>query len=159
MKRGFTISLLILSACYLLKGDLVLRDSDLSYRFNRLGGGYSTLNEFDSEIILLYFFTSYCLPCIKDIQFFQENKEYFTRTRVSIIGIGMDYNGEITLVPFVEFNKINFPVMLADRNITEGKWGFGKINTIPAAILIQRKEKRYRIHTGTINREVISSFR
>ncbi len=159
MKQILLFFILLICSCYLLKGDIRLRESDFSYKFKRLGGGYSTLNEFDGEIILLYFFSSDCIPCIKDIKFFNENKEYLKDQKVIIIGIGMDYNGEITLAPFVRFNNIVFPVMLSDENMIKGQWGFGKINTIPATIMIHKREKRYQIHTGNLNREVISSFK
>ncbi|MCX7943334.1 MAG: TlpA family protein disulfide reductase [Deltaproteobacteria bacterium] len=136
-----------------------MADDALSYKFKRVNGGYSTLHEFSSEIIVLYFFSSYCVICLFDIEFIRQNEEYFSKNKIAIIGIGMDYNKETTLLPFIEINKIKFPVMIADENITNGDWVFGKITTIPASILINKKEKRYKIYTGNLTRDIILQIR
>jgi len=153
------LSLFILIDCYLIKGGIPLRDEVYDYRFKRLDGGYSTLNEFSDDTILIYFFSSYCLPCIKDIEYFKSEMEYFHKNRVSIIGVGMDYNREITLAPFVDYYKLAFPVMIADNSIIEGRWIFGKISEIPSTIIINKREKRYRIISGNINKETIFESR
>lgn len=142
----------------MVKGGSLLKEEVLSYRFQRLDGGYSTLREFDSEIYLLYFFSSYCIPCVKDIAFLNEHRAFYNRGKVTVIGVGMDYNGATTLKPFAEYNNIWFPVMLVDKNILEGNWLFGKITTIPTTILINRKEKRYLIHTGNLSDDIIKQI-
>lgn len=153
------VILLLTSSCFLIKGGHKLNNEDLSYRFKRLNGGYSTLEEYDNEIILLYFFTSYCIPCILDFNFIEQNANFLSENKVTIIGIGMDYNQETTLKPFVTYNKIKFPVMVADKNIMNGDWSFGKIIAVPSIIVINKKEKRYYIHSGNISRELINEIR
>ncbi|MCX7958911.1 MAG: hypothetical protein N3B13_07680, partial [Deltaproteobacteria bacterium] len=69
--------------------------------------------------------------------------------------VGMDYNRDTTLKPFVDYNQIEFPVMVADDNIYNGNWAFGKITTIPTSVIINKKEKRYFIYTGNISRDKI----
>ncbi len=139
----------------MIKGGTALDDESLLYKFKRMEGGYSTLAEFDNNIILLYFFTSYCIPCLADFSFFRKNKDLLSENGIIIIGVGMDYNKEITLKPFVNYNRFNFPVMVADDNIFKGDWAFGKITTTPTTILINKKEKRYYIHTGNIRKDII----
>jgi len=154
MKKAF-LFLIVLSACYLIKGGIPLKDEVLDYRFKRLGGGYSTLREFSEDTILIYLFTSYCIPCIKDIEYLNREMEYFHRNGVSIIGLGMDYNGEVTLVPFRDYYNIKFPLMMADKEVFEGRWVFGQISVIPSTIIIKRRENRYFIVTGNINRDIL----
>ncbi len=146
-------------SCFIIKGGHQLDNKELSYRFKRLYGGYSTIEEFGNEIILLYFFTSYCITCIMDINFIEKNEKFFQENRISIIGIGMDYNKETTLGPFVTYNNIKFPVMIADENIINGDWSFGKITMVPSSILINKRERRYYVRTGNLSREILMKIK
>ncbi len=160
MNRFLISAFLILSlSCFMVKGGKPLKEDILSYRFQRLGGGYSTVSEFDAEIYIIYFFSSYCLTCISDINFFLENRNLLSEKRIIILGVGMDYNKETTLKPFVEYNGIDFPVMVAGNDIINGDWPLGKITTIPTSVLINKREKRFFIHTGNISKDIINQIR
>ncbi len=160
MKRVLIIVIFTVStSCFMIKGGNTFKEELYSYRFQRLDGGYSTISEYSGDIYILYFFTSYCLPCIADLNFFKQNKNHFSENKIVLIGIGMDYNREITLKPFVEYNKIDFPVMIADKNIINGDWTFKRITTIPTSILINKKERRYIIHIGNLSEDIIKQIK
>lgn len=101
------------------------------------------LADYKGRIVLLDFWATWCGPCKMEIPHLKELQAQFGEKGVQIIGVTVDKNAERVVPPFMEKNKFNYPVVVADAAIQRE---YGGIRSIPTAFLIDRNgmiRKRY----------------
>jgi hypothetical protein len=75
------------------------------------------------------------LPTLQSLQ-----RDYGTRG-FRMVGVGMDLEGAKVLEPFAYSMELNYPVLLADERIRDGRSAFGPIRAIPTTFLLDREGK------------------
>ncbi|MFH1051521.1 MAG: TlpA disulfide reductase family protein [bacterium] len=77
------------------------------------------LNNFEGKTILLDFWYMSCSPCVKAIP--EINKLYNKYKKKGLIAIGInsndDYHNKKRLQKFVEYNKINYPLLFVEKSV------------------------------------------
>ncbi len=92
--------------------------------------------DFKNKVILVTFFATWCPPCRQEIPTLIElYKEYGPKGFV-VIGLSVDEGGPKVVARLVEQEKINYPVLMADRATARA---FGGIAGIPTSFLVNRK--------------------
>jgi len=114
-----------------------------SFTLKDLDGENVSLSDFSGKVIILDFWATWCPPCIKEIPHFIELYEQYKDKGCVIVGIALDREGINIVKPFVQKNKIEYPVLISDRQVPQA---YGGINSIPTTFVIDSAgniRKRY----------------
>ncbi|MFC1623743.1 TlpA disulfide reductase family protein [Candidatus Omnitrophota bacterium] len=109
-----------------------------------VNGDEKRLSDFKGSVIVLNFWASWCPPCRAEIPDFIELYDEYKDEGLEIIGIALDQNPDKIIGPFIEENKINYPILLGDGKVDAL---YGGIVSIPTTFLIDREggiRKKYR---------------
>jgi len=107
--------------------DFVLKD---------VNGKDVKLSDFKGKIVVLNFWATWCGPCRKEIPDFIELQEEYGKEGLQFIGIALDQEGAAKVKPFVDKNKISYPILIGNNDIADK---YGGMNAIPVTFLIDRK--------------------
>ena len=114
-----------------------------SFTLQNINGENVSLSDFSGKVIILDFWATWCPPCIKEIPHFIELYEQYKDKDCVIVGIALDREGINIVKPFVQKNKIEYPVLISDRQVPQA---YGGINSIPTTFVIDSAgniRKRY----------------
>lgn len=100
----------------------------------------------DEKIYVINFWATWCVPCIKELPFFEKINEEEKKNNVEVVLISMDMPSiwESRLIPYVEKNNIKSKVVVLD-DPKQNKWiplvSENWSGAIPATV-IYNKDKR-----------------
>ena len=101
-----------------------------------IDGTRTSLSDFKGKIIILDFWATWCPPCKAEIPHFVALYDEYKNKGLKVIGVSLDSNPEKALPSFMEEYKINYTMLIADRNVTDS---YGGIISIPTTFLIDRE--------------------
>jgi len=94
------------------------------------------LSDFAGKVVILDFWATWCGPCRMEIPGFVKLYEKYNDQGVEVIGISLDQQGWNVVKPFMDQYKINYPVVLGNREVVAA---YGGITGIPTTFLINKK--------------------
>src|SRR5579872_2941162 len=80
------------------------------------------LSDFRGKIVVLNFWATWCGPCRKEVPDFIELQNQYVKEGVQFVGIALDQEGVSKVRPFVEKNKIIYPILIGNNDIAD-KYG------------------------------------
>lgn len=89
------------------------------------------------NVVLINFFATWCPPCRKEVPELIQLKNTYAGKNVVIIGLNVDETGEETLAPFAEKVGFNYPVYLADPELSREY----QVDAIPNSFLFSKDGK------------------
>jgi len=92
--------------------------------------------DFKGKVMLITFFATWCPPCRQEIPTLIELYREYGPKGFVVIGLSVDEGGPRVVARLVKQEKINYPVLMADRATTRA---FGGIVGIPTSFLVNRK--------------------
>lgn len=95
------------------------------------------LRDFAGKTVLVNFWATWCPPCRLEIPgLIALQKKY--RDKFAIIGISVDQEGPEVVKKFYKDNKLNYPVIMATREMIAA---YGGISAIPTSYLVDKNGK------------------
>ncbi len=129
--------------------DLVLRDlSGERFDLARLGG----------RVVLVTFFATWCFPCLVEQPSLAALHERFSGRGFSVVAVGMDLEGRKVLAPFVEAQRVPYPVLLADDEVRSGRSPYGPIPALPTTFLLDRTGKLVAAYEGPADPKALAEL-
>ncbi len=113
-----------------------------------LYGRPGNLNDYRGKVVLINFFATWALPCQFEAKLLNDLYGKYKDRGLEVVGIAMDQQGELMVSPFVDSMNIKYRVYLAAGKTKEGQTPFGKVETIPVSILVDRKGKEIKGYIG-----------
>lgn len=166
--RRFLLSVLCLvsltfSADIIQKGTLAptfsIRDLDNKYEKLRTWTGETLATPYknsERHTVILSFWSTNCLPCMKEIPLLEQFKEKHADKKIKIFCISVDAEGAPKVKAHIEKFGWKLPVLIDKYGVTAKKYGLVKINekagrkevAVPSLIVIDTMRTVIYAHTG-----------
>ncbi len=101
-----------------------------------MDGTRTSLSDFKGKVIILDFWATWCPPCRAEIPHFVELYSEYRKKGLEVIGVSLDSNPEKALLPFIEEYKINYTMLIGNRDVTDS---YGGVISIPTTFVIDRE--------------------
>ncbi len=92
-----------------------------------------TLESLKGKLILVDFWATWCIPCVKAMPELQKIQLKYTAKNFTVIGISLDEEGEKKVVPFLAKSKFTYPILLNGETIWQA-WG---VKSVPSVLLVK----------------------
>ncbi len=106
------------------------------------------------NVVLVNFFATWCPPCRKEVPELIQLKSAYVGKNVVFIGLNVDETGEETLVPFAEKVGFNYPVYLAEQDLSREY----QIDAIPNSLLFSKDGKLIQNLKGYVDPATLKSM-
>src|SRR4029077_18457049 len=71
-------------------------------------------SDYKGRVVLLDFWATWCHGCTEEIPWYIEFQRKYGGGGLSVVGVSMDDDGWKSVKPFLEQNKVNYPVVIGD---------------------------------------------
>ncbi len=110
------------------------------------------LSDYKGKVVLLDFWATWCGPCQIEIPWFIDFEQQYKNKGFAVLGVSMDEGGWDAVKPFVEREKMNYRVLMADDEVTQKYTAElqkkGGLDSLPTTLLIDRSGKIAAVHVG-----------
>ena len=74
------------------------------------------LSKKSDKVLVVNFWATWCVPCVKELPYFEEAHQYYADSDVEIILVSLDFSNQLDkrLVPFVDDRNIQSEVIVLD---------------------------------------------
>ena len=110
------------------------------------------LSDYRGKVVLLDFWATWCGGCKTEIPWYIEFESRYKSSGLVVFGVSMD-DGWKTVRPFLEQQKMNYPVMIGNDDLAK-LYG---LDQMPMTLLIGRDGKIAESHVGVVNKDAFES--
>jgi peroxiredoxin len=103
------------------------------------------LSEFRGRVVLLNFWATWCVPCRTEIPWFVELHETYKDRGLAVLGVSLDDDGWKAVRPYIDKMKVDYPVMVASRDIASQ---YGGLASLPMTLIIDKAGRIAVTHVG-----------
>ena len=108
------------------------------------------LADFKGKVVLLDFWATWCGPCQIEIPWFIEFQRKYKDQGFSVVGISMDEGGWEVVRPFVDEQKMNYPVLIGNDETASA---FGGVEALPTTFIIDKQGRIVATHMGLTSKD------
>ncbi|RCK78058.1 MAG: Thiol:disulfide interchange protein [Candidatus Ozemobacter sibiricus] len=154
MKRPPSI-LLFLAALFCLGTPMLFAQTGQAPTFTlpTPDGKTVSLDQYKGQIVLLDFWAILCPPCRAEIPGFIDITNKYKDKGVVVLGLSLDKEAG-KLRRFVEENKINYPILMATKEV---QMAYGNVQAIPTTFLLDRNHTIVKKHVGFTEQAVFEA--
>jgi len=109
------------------------------------------LSSLQGKVVVLNFWATWCLPCIKEIPGLNELYSNYRDRGVEIVGISTDETGWKAVEPFMKEHKIDYGVVVDNGKVSEKYL----LRGLPLTVVIDRKGKIASRHPGYTDKSLL----
>jgi cytochrome c biogenesis protein CcmG/thiol:disulfide interchange protein DsbE len=107
------------------------------------------LAKLKGKVVVVNFWATWCGPCRVEIPGFLEVYKKYKPKGLEIVGISLDESGWEVVRPFVEKNRISYPVVIGDSKIASD---YGGIRAIPTTFIVNKQGNVVDGHLGLLQK-------
>jgi cytochrome c biogenesis protein CcmG/thiol:disulfide interchange protein DsbE len=115
------------------------------FTLNDAAGVPVKLSEFRGKVVLLSFWATWCVPCKTEIPWFIEFQQAYKERGLVVLGVSLDDDGWKPVKPYIDEMKIDYRVMVADKDISPL---YGGLKSIPLTLIIDKAGRIAVTHVG-----------
>lgn len=102
----------------------------------------------DSKTLVVNFWATWCIPCVKELPYFEEAHAYYKDTDVKVILVSLDFDTQLEsrVIPFLKKKEIKSTVVLLDdpdANSWIDKVSPDWSGAIPATLVMQGTKRAF----------------
>ncbi|MGX7668438.1 TlpA family protein disulfide reductase [Flavobacterium pedocola] len=126
----------------------VYEDGELKIKSYDFNGFEPFLHQNDDVTYVVNFWATWCLPCVKELPYFEQLNEKYKNQKVKVILVSMDLpkKVETSLLPFMKKRKLQSEVVHLDdpdANAWIEKVDKNWSGAIPATVIYNSKERKF----------------
>jgi thiol-disulfide isomerase/thioredoxin len=152
MKRVFSILLILFVFAYLMNAQQSNTVKAPNFSLKTLDGKTVELTKLKGKAVLVNFWATWCPPCRAEIPDFIKAYDVYKSKGFEIVGIALDEDGWTAVKPFMEKNKINYPIVLGDMKVVED---YGNPSGIPTSFFIDKNGNIVDHVVGMLRKEIL----
>jgi cytochrome c biogenesis protein CcmG/thiol:disulfide interchange protein DsbE len=126
-----------------------------AFTLKSLDGKTLALSELKGKIVVVNFWATWCPPCRAEIPDFVEVYEQNRAKGLEIVGVSVDEMTPQQLRPFVDKNKMSYPVALVTDKILRD---YGPISAIPTTFIIDKKGIIRHAEEGMMDKQTLTTL-
>jgi len=127
----------------------VIPDQIPDIRLPDLKGRQHALTSYKGRMTIFNFWASWCAPCRREIPLLNELAR--TSRDLQLVGIAADL--ESNVVEFIKTNKIDYEVLVGERQGTEAAARFGLPLALPFSVFVSAQGHVVTVKLGELHRE------
>ncbi len=93
----------------------------------------------EGQATVITFFATWCFPCLGQLALVEELQEAYGERGLRAVAVGMDLEGAKVLGPFAQGYVKTLPVVVADDALRSGATPFGRVQTLPSTVILDRQ--------------------
>jgi thiol-disulfide isomerase/thioredoxin len=105
------------------------------------GGARYDLSALSGKVGLVYFFSTWCLPCLQEMKTLATLQRRYEARGFAVVAVGLDLEGAKVLRPYEGALALPFPVLVADPYLRSGRSPYGQVRSVPTTVLLDRTGK------------------
>jgi thiol-disulfide isomerase/thioredoxin len=150
MKRFLAlVSILVLSFSLLELGSAQSKQKAPDFTLRSADGKTYQLSKMHGKVVVVNFWATWCPPCKREIPDLIEVFGKYRSKGLEIVGIALDQGGWNDVTPFLKQNKINYPIVVGDDNVSDA---YGGITAIPTTFIIDKNGYIVDSHVGMMTK-------
>jgi len=110
----------------------------------KLAGGALDTAPLNGKIVVVNFWATWCVPCIREIPSFNKLHKDFAAQGVAVLGIAMDEEGAERVAPFLKKHPMDYPVGLGNEALTKQY----SLDELPVTLVFDRTGKQLKRFEG-----------
>jgi len=118
-----------------------------------LDGKTLKLSDYRGKAVLLNFWATWCVPCIREIPNFNRFSAEWASKGIEVVGVALDEEGATTVKPFLRKHPIKYRVALGSEVVSE-KF---QATPLPTTIVFDRHGKTIQRFQGFAHPEAIEA--
>jgi len=144
---------LLFSTSVVRADEKVLKEGQMApdFTLKDATGAKVRLSELRGKVVLLDFWATWCGGCKVEIPWFIEFENQYQSRGLRVIGVSMDDDGWKLVKPFIEAQKMNYPVVIGNEDLAQK---YGGVDSLPETLLIGRDGKVAAVHVGLTDRAI-----
>jgi cytochrome c biogenesis protein CcmG/thiol:disulfide interchange protein DsbE len=113
-----------------------------------------SLSAYRGQVVLINFWATWCSPCKREIPWLVEFQTKYKDRGFTVLGLSVDEDGWTSVTPYLDASAINYPVAIANDDVTTG---YGGITAVPMTFVIDRTGRVAATHLGLLNRDGVEA--
>jgi len=113
-------------------------------QLTRLEGGLLDTAALAGKVVVVDFWATYCVPCIKEIPMFNKLQAEYSTKGLVVIGASQDEEGAEKVQPFLKAHPMSYTVALGSPALGEKL----KLDALPVTLVFDRKGKQVQRFEG-----------
>jgi cytochrome c biogenesis protein CcmG/thiol:disulfide interchange protein DsbE len=124
------------------------RSAAPGFSLENASGRAVSLDAYRGEVVVLNFWATWCHGCKVELPWFVQFEKRYGSRGLTVIGASTDAEGWQKVRPFLAKKPLNYPVVIADENLTKA---YG-LESMPMTVLIDRQGRVAATYQGMIDR-------
>ncbi len=156
----FILSLIALMYFGVFSSGNVKRTSPLlgkpapEFDLNKFGGGTVSLEDLDENVIVMNFWASWCVPCIKEVNILDEAYRKFSDRPVKILGVNI-WDEEKDAREFLRKHNVDFINTYDESGRIQVDYG---VRGVPETFFIDTKGNVIEQYSGELTKNILNYY-
>ena len=138
---GILVALFVAGAIIMLKGGLrnkIVTSGDRApeFRLQAPNNRLVSLSEFKGRVVMVHFWATWCPPCVDEMPTLDRLYRAMKGTDFEMLAISVNEEGAAAVVPFMQKNNLNVPILFDPEKSIAGLYGTTKF---PETYIIDRQ--------------------